>query len=168
MILDLPGVHEVGYGATWYGHPVNMKRVRRAGHSWIPGMVEILRLAIAQTHVQANLRPGGVDIHAGGAHVVVGAGPVLHPLHVADLSRRGMEVEHWAWCRVYLSVAADSAGGSHLGQQLVHGDSLARLVSGAALLGMTGLVQRIKYRIPLIKLIRHIFNFKHIFKVTQI
>ena len=91
-----------------------------------------MKLAIAQTHVQANLWPGGVEHYTGGAHVGVWAGPVLHPLHVADFSRRGMKVEDWAWCRVYLSVAADIANGGHLDQHLVHGDSLTGLVSGAA------------------------------------
>ena len=47
-------------------------------------MVEIMELAVGQTHVQPIVWHGGVHGHAGGAHVAGVPCGVLYPLHYSN------------------------------------------------------------------------------------
>ena len=91
-------MQEVSYGATWYGHPVNMERVRWAGDSLLPRLMEGVKLAGRDADVQPAGQPVLVGCLAGGADVVQVFLLVFHTL--ADSHLFGGVVEmidgYWA------------------------------------------------------------------------
>ena len=63
-----------------------MDGVRRAPHSGISGVVEVMEVTSTHQNVQAISRPGRVAGHTGGAHVGQVLLSVLNPLHNPDLT----------------------------------------------------------------------------------
>ena len=92
MVLDLPGVQEVGYGATWYGHPVNMKSIRWADNTMLSRLVEGMQLASGDADIEPAGQPGLVGCLAGGAEIVQVFLLVLHTLQDSHLLGRVVEV----------------------------------------------------------------------------
>ena len=109
-VIHRPGILEGGYGGSRYGDPVNMEVVRGTGHIGVPGPVKLMELTVTDADVQAILKPGGMVLHAGGAHVgPVGGGP-LYPLHDPGFNSRVVVVEQEdAGKGPWLPVAADVA-----------------------------------------------------------
>ena len=69
------------------GHPVNLERILGTDDTGVPGLVEVVELAGAQTHFETLVREGGVHGPACVTYVVKVALAVLHSLQNADLCR---------------------------------------------------------------------------------
>ena len=108
MVLDLPGMQEVGYGATWYGHPVNMKSVRWADNTMLSRLVEGMQLASGDADIEPAGQPGLVGCLAGGAEIVQVFLLILHTLQDSHLLGRVVEVVDGGWAdRACLFIRTD-------------------------------------------------------------
>ena len=76
---------QIRNGATRDCQPVNVHWVSWTSNGGVPWVMDVVKLAGPQTHIQPIVWPDGVHGHAGGAHVGGVGGGELHPLHDAYL-----------------------------------------------------------------------------------